>query len=388
MVRVCHFTVGHDMYDQRVFYKQCRSLANHGYETHLIVPHGHSHVRDGVTIHAVSASPVGRLARMATMSVRVFAQALGVRAQVYHFHDPELLPCALILRLLGKTVIFDSHEDTVADILDKAWIPRSMRNVVSTAFGWVQRICARACDAVIVVSPHIAPRFEAFQPNVVVVTNYPVLADCESRSAQPTEVPANQLPEICFVGRVCDETSQEQVLRALEMVPGVRYSTAGYAEEDYLSRLKSLPAGDRFSYIGPIEHEQNAAFLRGKLAGLQLTKKIANYGGNTGSLGNTKLFNYMNHGLPIICSDFLLWRDAVEGQNCGICVDPSDPRRIAAAIQYLLTHPADAAQKGANGQRAARETFNWKTQEHTLLQLYRSLTEPRPAVDLPKQTAA
>ena len=43
----------------------------------------------------------------------------------------------------------------------------------------------------------------------------------------------------------------------------------------------------------------------------------------------------------LIASNFPLWKSIVENNNCGICVDPLDPDKIAEAINYL----ADEFQK-------------------------------------------
>jgi len=68
-------------------------------------------------------------------TARVLWRALHVRAAVYHFHDPELIPVGLILRALGKHVIYDVHEDVPADILGKYYLARRIRSSLGCAFG-------------------------------------------------------------------------------------------------------------------------------------------------------------------------------------------------------------------------------------------------------------
>ena len=75
-------------------------------------------------------------------------------------------------------------------------------------------------------------------------------------------------------------------------------------------------------------------------------------------------------GLPIICTNFILWREFVERCHCGICVDPENEDEIADAIRYLLDHPDEARQMGENGRRAVKEEFNWGVEEKKLLALY------------------
>jgi glycosyltransferase involved in cell wall biosynthesis len=86
-----------------------------------------------------------------------------------------------------------------------------------------------------------------------------------------------------------------------------------------------------------------------------------------------KMFEYMAAGIPVIASDFPLWREIVVGHKCGICVDPMDPRAIACAIDYLVAHPDVAREMGENGRRAARERYNWGHEEKRLLDFYGTL---------------
>ncbi|MGI9316900.1 MAG: glycosyltransferase, partial [bacterium] len=82
---------------------------------------------------------------------------------------------------------------------------------------------------------------------------------------------------------------------------------------------------------------------------------------------------YMAAGIPTIASNFPLWREIVEGNQCGICVDPLDPRAIGEAIQYLIDNPSEAERLGRNGRKAVEEKFDWAIEEQRLSKLYREL---------------
>ena len=74
--------------------------------------------------------------------------------------------------------------------------------------------------------------------------------------------------------------------------------------------------------------------------------------------------------LPVVASNFPLYRDVVEIHRCGLTVDPARPQEIARALVYLIEHPHEARQMGANGRRAVLETYNWEKESQKLLQIY------------------
>ena len=86
-----------------------------------------------------------------------------------------------------------------------------------------------------------------------------------------------------------------------------------------------------------------------------------------------KMFEYMSSGLPVIASNFPLWKKIIEGNKCGLCVDPLDPAAIAKAIDYIVSHPDEARAMGENGKRAVYEKYNWGVESEKLISLYRSL---------------
>ena len=72
-------------------------------------------------------------------------------------------------------------------------------------------------------------------------------------------------------------------------------------------------------------------------------------------------------------SNFSLCKEIVEGNRCGITVNPLNPKEIAQVIGYLLTHPEEAHQMGKNGRRAVEEKYNWDWEGQKLLKLYEEL---------------
>jgi glycosyltransferase involved in cell wall biosynthesis len=84
----------------------------------------------------------------------------------------------------------------------------------------------------------------------------------------------------------------------------------------------------------------------------------------------TKLFEYMSAGIPVVASDFPIFRELDDGIGCCTFVDPLDPEAAAAAILHLLDHPAEAEEMGLRGFNAVREKYSWESEARTLRMLY------------------
>jgi hypothetical protein len=118
-----------------------------------------------------------------------------------------------------------------------------------------------------------------------------------------------------------------------------------------------------------LDREGVAVELQKAYAGLVILHPEPNYVASQ----PVKLYEYMCAGLPVIASDFPLWREIVKNAGCGLLVNPKDPREISEAMKYLLTHPQEAEEMGRRGFEAIVERYNWAKEEETLLRFYSKL---------------
>src|SRR5262249_7814536 len=128
--RVVHMTSVHSALDPRIFHKECRSLARAGFHVTVIGPYCNNTITDHVHVHPVARAH-SRLARMTRTVWRIYTEARRQTADIFHFHDPELIPAGLLLLAAGKKVIYDIHEDLPKDIMSKFYLPAWSRSAIA-----------------------------------------------------------------------------------------------------------------------------------------------------------------------------------------------------------------------------------------------------------------
>ena len=321
--------------------------------------------RDGVDILDVGREH-GRMARMLHSTASVYRQARALDAAIYHLHDPELIPAGLRLKRLGKTVVFDAHEDLPLQLLGKPYLHPAARRVLARGAAVLERLACRRFDGIVAATPSIGARFARINPRTVEVANYPVQGEFES--IQPWERKAR---EVCYVGSIAAMRGVRELVAACTLLrSGVRLNLAGPFEDPTLAAaMCAEPGWARVNWLGQLDRAGVSATLGRSLAGLVTLHPQPNY---LVALP-VKMFEYMAAGIPVIASTIPRWQAIVEEHECGLCVDPHDPAAIAAAIDYLAGHPELAARMGANGRRAISQRYNWGVESAKLMAFYEAL---------------
>ncbi|HLI95327.1 MAG TPA: glycosyltransferase family 4 protein [Candidatus Baltobacteraceae bacterium] len=362
--KVAHLTSVHIPSDTRIVYRECASLADAGYEVVLIATQGEVRLPRGVRMRAVRA-PRNRAERMTRTVYDIYRAALAERADVYHFHDPELMIVGLLLRLHGARVVFDVHEDIPQDVADKGWIAPPLRPFVATACALALRALQRWYTAIVTATPAIAQRFP--HRRTVVVHNYPRVDELAEQQEADF---AKRARAVIYLGEITELRCIREMVASLDrpcIADDVRLHLAGRFETPALEqRVRSMPAWRKVQFSGYCQRDRKAAALSAVRAGLLLFRPAGNH---DDALPN-KLFEYLGAGLPVIMSNTLRCSSVVREHECGIVVDPSDPQQIAAAISTLVEDPARAQAMGERGRALVRERFLWTSEAAKLTKLY------------------
>jgi glycosyltransferase involved in cell wall biosynthesis len=314
---------------------------------------------------------------------RVYKRAVEERADIYQFHDPELLPVGLALQLLHRrAVIYDVHENVPEQILTKTYIPLGLRRVIASSFNHMELFSARRYSAIVTANEDLNDRFDPVARQVVAIHNY---ADNQEFSALASS-DSRYNSGVVVHSAASHRTSFPSVLQAFELLPKeikaqLVVTAVTTSEAQSAERMFRQCSFEPITMTGILPREELARALS------QCAVSLVLYGDerNHSSIRSNRLFESLAAAAPVIVSDFPEWRAYVESIGCGICADPKDPGSIAGALEYLLTHPAEASEMGARGRRAFQSTLNWAVEKKRLLHLYDTLlkaneSEPEGAV--------
>lgn len=351
--RICHLTSVHPPFDNRIFHKECKCLAEAGYEVHLVAKNTGDQVCNGILIHALPSSYQSRLRRMFVIIWKLYKIAKSINALIYHFHDPELIPIGLLLKMKGKIVIYDTHEDVSSAILVKTWINRNIRSIVSAIFHHIEKMAVKYFDATISGHPQATLKI----PTALPLYNYP---DLNYFLFPKQDKTTNR--KFLWLGLFTEGRGGRKILEAICNNQNLTL--------DIIGRIEGIKwTHERINFLGEYPLREAIQMSQNYLAGLVTYLPEPN---NVNSSPN-KMYEYMALGIPVIASNFSEWRSIIESGQCGICVDPENQNEIEKAMQFLLENPQSARSMGKNGRRLVEEKYNWQIERKKLLLLYYNL---------------
>jgi len=366
-MRVAHLTSAHPRFDTRIFVKQCCSLAK-SYETYLIVADGNGNeVKEQVKILDVGKFN-GRKSRMLKAPHAVFEKALSLDAEIYHLHDPELIPIGLKLKKMGKKVFFDAHEDLPNQIMSKHYLNPVSKKIIAFLVKAYEKYACAKLDGVVSATPFIRDKFFKINRNTIDINNYPKLEEFSS-------IPTATLKEnqVCYIGGLADVRGIVEMVQAIDSTKSkTKLVLAGdFSDKNLEQSVMKMEGWEKVNFLGYVGRNEIKNTLASSVAGLVVLHPTRSY---LDSLP-VKMFEYMCAGIPVIASDFPLWRSIVNEAQCGVCVDPLKPHEIAKAIDYFINNPDKARVMGEQGRAAVLEKYNWSIEENKLLNFYSNILD-------------
>jgi glycosyltransferase involved in cell wall biosynthesis len=363
-LKVAHITTVHPQNDNRIFYKECKTLKKAGYDLSLIIAGETNKEVDGIKIVGFKKEN-GRFKRfMKTSFFDLLNVCKKIDADIYHFHDPEIILAGLILKIRGKKVIYDIHENNPASILSKPYIhSKLIKSVISKSFNFVEKISSRFFDALVTARPDITERFK--HKNIITLRNFPILPNF----SKIEDIKIEKIkPSVVYVGGMDSGRGINELLDSFETLDNYELWLLGpIAEKDLEDRIKYKSKNVR--YFGIVEAYEVFSYINKADIGIITFLEAPNH---INTLA-TKPFEYMACGKPMIMSNFKYWIDTFG--ECSLYVDPLNPEDISAKIDLLMKDEDLKIKMGNLNKKLSREKYNWEKESKKLLALYKDLEE-------------
>ena len=358
-IKIYHISTVHQRYDGRIFKKECVSLMKAGFDVSFVVADGKGdELHSGIKIIDAGFPGTKRIKRFLTGTKLVHKIIQRDKPEILHFHDPELL---LLAKKMAKKhiVIYDAHEDLPKQIMSKFYIKPFFKKTIALLARHIEKTAAKKIHGVISVVDEIVERFKKYQPNTILLANYPII------NAKETINYELKNGTIVYAGVVA------QIRGAVEMAKTAKQLEEpihiyGPIKNETLKKDCENISNSLTKFYGKIEQEVLFNILKESSIGLIILHPMPNYLNSSPN----KLFEYMANGMAVIASDFPVWRDIIDTYQCGICVNPLNIDEITHAIQYLKNNSKISVEMGKNGRKAVVEHFNWDVESRKLVDLY------------------
>ena len=362
--KVCILTIVHSVFDTRIFYKEAKTLVQAGYEVILIAQHNRNETVDGVKIIALP-KPKNRFIRIFGLSWKVLYLTLSQKADIYHFHDPELIIVEIISKVLGKKVIYDVHEDVPKQIMNKNWLGNNrIRIFAAFIMNIVEQIGSLLFNKIVVVTPDIARKFP--KSKTVILRNFPILKLIDN--AIPANCKKNK-PIIIYAGGLTKIRGIKEIIQVMERISdrAELWLLGKWESEKFKKECENLAGWKYTRYLGFKNLEEVYSFMKFSDIG------IINFlpADNNLKAGPNKIYEYMACSLPIVMSNFPYWKKIFK--EYALFTNPYDPKDIAEKILYLLDNPNEAKELGKRGRKLIEEKYSWETESQKLLDLYKNI---------------
>jgi len=258
------------------------------------------------------------------------------------------------------------------------YLPRYMRKPLQWIVERIEGILAGRMSALVAATPALKDRFLAVHEKVITVNNFPILDEFARPAAVDWETRAGS---VVYYGGISEARGIVEMLAAMDLISKtleIKLELAGwFYVKSLLETLSTTSQWRHACWHGELRREDLTPLLARSFAGLVILHPEKTFIASQ----PTKLFEYMAAGIPVIASDFPLWRQFVQEAECGILVDPLKPEAIARAIEYLALNPHEAEAMGQRGREAVERCFNWANEERALITFYSSLLAARRVAD-------
>lgn len=384
-MKICMFTITHNPFDSRIYYKESLSLKKAGYDVTIIAPYNKKRdVVNELKIIGIEVVYRTKIIKFLTSLIKIYKLCKLEKADFYHFHDVELLPVGLLLRVFTRAkIIYDAHECFPDMIRMTPAISERLRNTIANLVSLLEKMLCPFMHYIIVADDALKKRYTKMNKNVEIIYNFLLLSMFKESGENSELINKYKKWEILiYEGGINKYRGLFQMMIAVrevkKSISNIKLLLLGKftnlifkkEAEEYI-RKNNLR--ENIEYISAVDHKYVPQYIRLARIGLVILQPVSKFLKNI----PIKQFEYMACGIPIVGSKLPPIQKYIEESYSGILVNPENVDEIADAIKYLLENPKKARMFGENGKKAVLEKYNWGLMEKRLLKIYDNMRPKR-----------
>lgn len=361
-MKVVVVTVAHSGDDARIVHRQIRALAEAGHSVTLIAPDPGEESRrldvPGLERVIIERATGRRRMRSWWQARRVLSRFARV-ADVIQIHDPELIFVVGLGRWRRAVLVWDVHEDFVASVGDRHWVPRPVRPIVRLILRGAQSFAERRFCIMLAEHSYRERFFGA-----------PVVPNSTWVAPEPHAV---RLPSrVVYVGRVSTGRGAAALVSLgdeLTSRGGPRVVVIGAADRNVEAIMRDAHDRGAIDFRGPLANPEAMREVSGAEVGISLLQDEPNYRHSQ----PTKILEYLAHGTPVITTPLPLAAEIVRRSGGGVVTRAwSGPELVSEVADAVMTYASDTDLRnkhGAAGWRFVNEYLRWNSDGPAFVEL-------------------
>lgn len=358
-LRICHVSIKHRSDDNRIYELQAVNSARLGCSVTVIALTDNER-----TINNIRIIPVQKTC------FKLLKQCLDQNCDIYELHDPQLLWFGVLLRILGKKVIFDAHENYEEKIksrlISRYPVLKPVKNVIAKLWWCCEKVCVRLYNVRIAADSTV---MEKYGKETLLLPNVP---GKEFYTGLPQRARKDDTFRLIYVGTLTWDRGIVQTIQAIQLTrhKDIEFHIIGDTKDEKL--IEYIKRSPKTIWHGRVEWRKLKNHLVESDVGIVLLQPVDAYLYYPGE-NIVKLWEYMSVGLPVLISDFPGLRRLCEKLQFGLPVKPDEPQKIADAIDWMIDHPLECARFGENGRIAVEKEYHAEKYIEKLLKIYQEL---------------
>jgi len=367
MKKICILAPVHIYDDIRVFRKEAKTLAQNGYDVTLFARINKDKTLEGIKIRSVEYK--NRLERFLKLPF-LFLKAIKTNADLYHIHNPDTLLIGFLLKIFGKIVVYDTHEDFEKKLLIRDWIPKLLKKPIAKLISFFEMLAGILFDKVIITQEELEERIS----NTIIIENAPIIDDEFIRKVfvnSQNIVTENDILRLIYIGSISENRG---LFRMLKIVKSLNKEVETKLwligpQNMYVDKAKKMDSWDFVDYLGRLPQEKAFSYLiKSDFGMITLLNK-----GDFFQTNPNKIFEYMTFGIPFIATDFKKWVNKLDDINAGLFVNVDKTDSISDLVLKVYNDKKTYHTMSDNGKNYIFNKYNWNIEQKKLLNLYSKL---------------